>query len=73
MAVSVERQGGSVLLVTTLPDPQCGDSGLYECRQASGLSDSGVLTIEGKGERGGGRGKGGRGSAWRGREGGSCW
>ena len=45
----MERQGGRVLLVTTLLAPQCGDSGLYECRQASGLNDSAVLTIEGKG------------------------
>ena len=61
VAVRVERQGGSVLLVTTLLDPQYEDSGLYECRQASGLRDEGVLTIEGKGVRGVGGGGGGGG------------
>ena len=50
VAVTVEREAGGpgVLLVATLLHVRCEDSGVYECRQASGLSDSGVLAVQGE-------------------------
>ena len=49
VAVTVEREAGGpgLLLVATLLHVRCEDSGVYECRQASGLSDSGVLAVQG--------------------------
>ena len=56
-------EGGRLLLITSLSRANCEDSGMYECRHASGVGGRGKISIFGEYV---GKLKG----HWRGRE---CW